>query len=895
MSSNGATKPPTIELTELESALRQLLLDTAAYIDQSSPGDAASSTVKLPEELAKAKLELRWTGGWVRDKLLGVGSKDIDIAINKMTGEQFGLKMQEYLQIPGNASKYENVGKVGLHKIEANPERSKHLETITTKVFGLEIDLVNLRKETYTNDSRNPQIEFGTPEEDALRRDATVNAMFYNLETSTIEDFTGRGLKDMQLKIIRTPLDPYQTFKDDPLRVLRLIRFASRLGYTIDEDAQAAMRNDEIKTDFKVKITRERVGIEFEKMLKGPDPCEALSLIDKLGLYNTVFDDPTQKHDFLPEVARLPLAYRFVSKLLRADRTDSASLATVLPILIRNVEDRYLAWVLSSLVPYADAPVITTGKGKPQQLAAVMAREGVKAPNRYSDIVAAAARNFGDIKNVKDQFCRQKKLSKKNAEDGDATGRDTLGMAIRQWGSSWRQQTLYALMHEIVNAPDSEDLIVSSYAEFLAHISDLGIIEAYTFKPLIDGNAIAKALSAKPGPWMKEALEVVMAWQLLHPDLTDPSLAIEALKPELKVRVAASLTTTSQSELPFRLAHHFLSSTLRPIFAQSKEQRQHAPVTATGHKNTRDLPSAKISMSGIIHTDKAKAWKKDASYVIDLLRWSITILDAKRVENNWPLLLPPVMTLLDDLDVSWKAKGVTLLKILLQRTTPELLSRTGLGDIFEKELFPLFTYLPSLTPENESIELLKATFPTLITLANIQYPSSNVQSPRSVVCVKREKFIDAIIRKGILAPYYHAGENVQIAELLLTELCPLLDAQGIYSVKHLKDLIPMLGTILSDPFGYAYPPLLVRASLALQVIMRNSKPRLAFHRGGILKGLCVCWIRLEDHGGEFADVRAELRNTAIMLREAIEGDSIAIADEINRLLAEDKRLQGLLR
>jgi len=266
----AASKTVKLELTELESILRQLLLDVAHYINPESPS------------------ELRFTGGWVRDKLLGVGSHDIDVAINDMTGYQFGLKMKDYLEVPGNSDKYgldgvattdanaksqtaqnKTVVVSGLHKIEANPEKSKHLETVTTRIFGLDIDLVNLRKETYTEDSRNPQMEFGTPEEDALRRDATINAMFYNLQTEVVEDFTGRGHDDMRERIIRTPLEPYQTFKDDPLRVLRLIRFASRLAYKIEEDARKAMSEASIQEALKVKISRERVGVELEKMLKG--------------------------------------------------------------------------------------------------------------------------------------------------------------------------------------------------------------------------------------------------------------------------------------------------------------------------------------------------------------------------------------------------------------------------------------------------------------------------------------------------------------------------------------------------------------------------------------------------------------------------------------------------
>ena len=247
-------KMGTISLTDEEQKLRSLLLDVSDYI-------ASQEQCVRPE--------LRFTGGWVRDKLLGYTSKDIDIGISSMTGYAFGIKMKQYLTSSAGAEKYSQEVVGNLAKIEANPEKSKHLETATTKIMGMDIDLVNLRKETYAKDSRNPIMEYGTAEEDAMRRDSTVNALFYNLSSGQVEDFTGKGLHDMELKIIRTPLPPYQTFEDDPLRVLRCIRFASTLGYTIDAEAEQSMSNPRIKKALRAKITRERIGVEIDKILKG--------------------------------------------------------------------------------------------------------------------------------------------------------------------------------------------------------------------------------------------------------------------------------------------------------------------------------------------------------------------------------------------------------------------------------------------------------------------------------------------------------------------------------------------------------------------------------------------------------------------------------------------------
>lgn len=261
---DSANMMSTIQLDPKERQLKRLLLDVAQHIDKSA---AASKTA---QEFDEGKVVLRWAGGWVRDKILGRPSHDIDVAINCMTGEVFGNKLRDFCDVPENKEKHElQKSDIGhLHKIEKNPDKSKQLETATVKLFGLDVDFVNLRTETYAEDSRNPQMEFGTAEEDARRRDATVNALFYNIHTDQVEDFVG-GLDDMHARIIRTPMEPFQTFMDDPLRVLRLVRFASRLGFAIEPSVKECMGNENVLKALRAKISRERVGVEVEKMLKG--------------------------------------------------------------------------------------------------------------------------------------------------------------------------------------------------------------------------------------------------------------------------------------------------------------------------------------------------------------------------------------------------------------------------------------------------------------------------------------------------------------------------------------------------------------------------------------------------------------------------------------------------
>ena len=268
---NDETIRNKIDLSPVEELPRKFLLDCRDHI--------------VYNRHDFTNLDIWFSGGWVRDKLLGPESQDIDVALSSMTGVQFGKALEDHyarsaLEYILEALRL-GVPPVikGLHKIKSNPKKSKTLETGTIEIFGLPVDFVNLRKEVYTDESRNPQVELGTAVEDAYRRDATINSIFYNLDRRRVEDHTQMGLSDLAFGIIRTPLQPTQTFMDDPLRILRLLRLASRLGFRIDQETAQAMKDLLVHTAFNVKISRERVGIEVEKMITGPDPLTAFEFL----------------------------------------------------------------------------------------------------------------------------------------------------------------------------------------------------------------------------------------------------------------------------------------------------------------------------------------------------------------------------------------------------------------------------------------------------------------------------------------------------------------------------------------------------------------------------------------------------------------------------------------
>lgn len=249
-----------------------------------TPQESAIFTV-LREVGQGTGTEVRVAGGWVRDKLVGRPSHDIDVCVDNMSGAEFAGHVNAYL-----AAKGEVTSSVGV--IQANPEQSKHLETATVKVLEAWVDFVGLRAEVYDGESRIPRVVVGTPLQDAMRRDFTVNSLFFNISRQCVEDLTGMGVADLGTNALRTPLPPLITLRDDPLRVLRAVRFSSRFGLNMVHDLEFAAKDAGVAGDLVAKVSRERVGIEVENMVGGAAPATALRTLAALGLSPAVFAPP---------------------------------------------------------------------------------------------------------------------------------------------------------------------------------------------------------------------------------------------------------------------------------------------------------------------------------------------------------------------------------------------------------------------------------------------------------------------------------------------------------------------------------------------------------------------------------------------------------------------------
>lgn len=216
-------------------------------------------------------LQVFTIGGFVRDIFLSRPSKDIDIVIIG-NGIAFAELVAKALKV--KLSVFKNFG------------------TASLKYKDLEIEFVGARKESYRLDSRKPIVENGTLEDDQKRRDLTINALAISLHPDTFGNLLDpfNGLGDLENKLIRTPLNPADTFSDDPLRMMRAIRFATQLNFRIDESAVKAIRDNVDRIGI---ISQERITDELNKIILSPKPSIGFNYLFDTGLLHKIFPQMT--------------------------------------------------------------------------------------------------------------------------------------------------------------------------------------------------------------------------------------------------------------------------------------------------------------------------------------------------------------------------------------------------------------------------------------------------------------------------------------------------------------------------------------------------------------------------------------------------------------------------
>jgi poly(A) polymerase len=198
-------------------------------------------------------------GGYVRDLLMNVQSKDIDIVVALPEG---GIKLATYLSDV-------------LHLV-SKPVIFPKYGTAKITIEGLDVEFVMTRKEQYHFQDRKPDVEIGTIEDDVKRRDFTVNSLLLNISTGEILDLTGFGKEDIKNGIVRTPLDPDIIFKEDPLRMMRAIRFVCQKGWELGDNMLFALKKNSAQVQW---MSMERIREEFSKIMVSKDPVRGIKML----------------------------------------------------------------------------------------------------------------------------------------------------------------------------------------------------------------------------------------------------------------------------------------------------------------------------------------------------------------------------------------------------------------------------------------------------------------------------------------------------------------------------------------------------------------------------------------------------------------------------------------
>ncbi|MFI3302827.1 MAG: HD domain-containing protein [Rikenellaceae bacterium] len=248
-------------------------------------------------------------GGYVRDFYLGRPCTDIDVVV---IGS--GVELAEALG----------------RELHTKVSIFKRFGTAMLRADGLEVEFVGARKESYTPDSRKPSVESGTLDDDQRRRDFTINAMAWSLNSATFGELVDpfEGVFDMDDCIIRTPCDPDITFSDDPLRMMRAVRFASQLGFEIDDDTFDAIKRNRQRIEI---VSQERIITELNKIVLSPLPSIGFELLELSGLLELIF----------PEMHKL-VGIEKVGK--HAHKDNFKHTLTVLDNVARKSDDLWLRW-----------------------------------------------------------------------------------------------------------------------------------------------------------------------------------------------------------------------------------------------------------------------------------------------------------------------------------------------------------------------------------------------------------------------------------------------------------------------------------------------------------------------------------------------------------------------
>ncbi|KAI1098162.1 hypothetical protein F4804DRAFT_136679 [Jackrogersella minutella] len=363
--------------------------------------------------------------------------------------------------------------------------------------------------------------------------------------------------------------------------------------------------------------------------------------------------------------------------------------------------------------------------------------------------------------------------------------------------------------------------------------------------------------------------------------------------------LSAQTQTLGDAQLRTFIVEDILTGFIRPLFSKSRP----AAVTASGRKAEFVEPSRYDTADR--DSPETKPWKYARRYAVTVFGWAVLHADTPLLQTHWPLFTPALLTLLDEpQSIGLKVKGIGIFHDFWSRCPPGLMQNTGLASVFEEAIFPAVLYLPSLTPVDESVQILRVAYPALIKMAGLEDSAPQVgprEGQQKQVTEAQRKLLDKIIREGIMVGYHHAKEHARLVRVLCEMLVCIIEGMGILAVKHLKDFIPMACEIMTDPFGPKDLGGLASATILLQSILRNCWPRIPHYCDEVIKILMLCWLNIEDEEWSSDDMtsvnglKGLLTESADMLSAIMKAAQLDFNERVGPLIKIEPQLSKLFR
>jgi tRNA nucleotidyltransferase (CCA-adding enzyme) len=407
----------------------------------------------------RGNVVLRVAGGWVRDKLLGKESHDVDVVVEGMASEEFVELLCELVVRQGGVRP-----KVAV--MEADPEHGKHLAACNAVVEGASVDFVSMRS--------------GGLLEDARHRDLTINSLFYNMNRRVVEDMTEHGVADLRRGILRAPaIDPMLTLTHDPLRAVRVARFAATLPYAVDPALQKALAHPQLRLQLLSSTKRDRIGQELKKAFApGARAAVAVEVLAQAGLFDVVM---LGRLDEGYSGAAAAQRVRNLNNLMERNEAESVGISLVLAACLWELD----CGDENSAVKFKEGALYSAVTG-PLRLSHQEAEATV--------IVTRGARRLRQLP--------------PNAS------RLQLGLWMRACSVLWKGAWMVAV------AADADMGRVEQLTVLRRAVGELQLEGVWRMKPLLNGNQIGQLLRIPPGPVFATLTERLIEEQLKRPSMT---------------------------------------------------------------------------------------------------------------------------------------------------------------------------------------------------------------------------------------------------------------------------------------------------------------------------------------------------------------------------------------